>query len=454
MGYTTTFTGTFVLDKPLTLPQYQYLRQFADTRRMSRLESHPKLQKDPVRVAVGLPVGDSGQYYVGGGQEVKWRGDSIVDHNNPPASQPGLWCQWVPTIEMNGIEWDGNEKFYHSGEWLQYLVDHFLDPWDLTLDGVVRYQGEDREDTGAILCQSNQVTLQPDHEDMVVFPRTLVSHKVVVKSPKGIVPQVNHMMLNPVFTPPTSCPECRSTLLMEGQYLVCRNQDCPAQTAGMINRWVSKIGVLHCGESFVGALIDEGLVQDIADLYWVNIPDAAKVMIGDRVAGGTAALALNNLHGKKDLELYQIVGSLGIPLIGRSMAKAVQDAGLDTWEKMRAASYQSLVPILGPARAAEFQSGLCAKEPLVQRIFQAGVTVKKAAQGNLTGKSFCMTGFRDPSMEDAIARMGGNIKGSVGKGLTYLITKDPTSTSGKSQKARDLGIQCITPQEAWKIINP
>jgi hypothetical protein len=160
MGYTTTFQGQFNLDKPLTEAHAAYLKLFSETRRMARDEFKTDLLPDPLRQAVGLPVGEDGCYFVGSddvcGQD--FGHPSVVRPNDPPYRQPGLWCQWVPTEDRTGIEWDRGEKFYDYAEWLEYLIDHFLRPWGYTLNGRVRWRGEDFDDIGTLVVEDNVVS--------------------------------------------------------------------------------------------------------------------------------------------------------------------------------------------------------------------------------------------------------------------------------------------------------
>lgn len=161
MGYTTTFTGSFKLNRPLEPKHYAYLMEFAGTRRMARSERAAEKFEDKIREAVGLPIGPEGAYFVGAsGFRGLGADESIADFNSPPADQPGLWCQWVPTDDGNGIEWDGGEKFYSYGEWLLYLLGHFLRPWGYELSGTVRWQGEELDDCGKITVDGNMVSVQ------------------------------------------------------------------------------------------------------------------------------------------------------------------------------------------------------------------------------------------------------------------------------------------------------
>ena len=159
MGYTTAFVGAFTSVPALTEAQRAYLIAFAETRRMQRDEAKAAKLEDPLREAVGLPVGRDGGYFVNGqgfcGQDDD---PSVLDSNGPPEGQPGLWCQWVPNEDGTAIVWDNGEKFYHYVEWIQYIVTHFMEPWNVTLNGEVTWCGEDPYDHGKIVITNNCIT--------------------------------------------------------------------------------------------------------------------------------------------------------------------------------------------------------------------------------------------------------------------------------------------------------
>jgi hypothetical protein len=166
MGYTTEFEGKFTVDPPLRPEHAVYLRAFSDTRRMGRRPDMTKLRPDPVRVAAGIPeVGLEGGFFVGeGGFKGQGDGLDIISFNDHPIGQPGLWCQWIPSEDDTAIAWNGGEKFYNYVEWLQYIVDQFLNRWGYTLSGSVTYQGEDPEDRGAIRVVDGVVTQEAQVE--------------------------------------------------------------------------------------------------------------------------------------------------------------------------------------------------------------------------------------------------------------------------------------------------
>ena len=252
---------------------------------------------------------------------------------------------------------------------------------------------------------------------------------------------------------PTACPECSALLERDGAYLRCPAGDtCPAQVAGAVKRWISKIGVLHFGDALVDMLCETGKVETIADLYTLDPKDVAMMGMGGRMVGGTATKAFNNLHANKALPLHVFVGSLGIEHIGRSMAKTIVDAGFDSLNKMSKAKPADIaaIPGVGQTKAEAFCEGFW---DLLDRGTITGllahVTVAAKATGAFSGMSVCMTGFRDAAMGAEIEAQGGTLKGSVSKDLTILVAKEPNSTSGKAEQARKYGTEIIGVDEMW-----
>ena len=80
--------------------------------------------------------------------------------------------------------------------------------------------------------------------------------------------------------------------------------------------------------------------------------------------------------------------------------------------------------------------------------FDEGVK-KVNPNAKMTGETVCFTGVRDKELEKFIEDLDGTIGSSVSSKTTILVAKDPESTSGKAQKARDMGIRVVGLQEMW-----
>lgn len=162
MGYTTDFEGRFKFDKKLDDATYNLLQGLSETRRMKRDVS--KLPDVPNELIGVFDWGVEGEFYFNPltsdwGQE---REDSVVDFNEPPASQPGLWLKWIPTLDKLHYEWDGGEKFYNYIEWLEYVIANILEPRGYKMNGEVKWFGEDRYDVGYITITDNKLTIRGD----------------------------------------------------------------------------------------------------------------------------------------------------------------------------------------------------------------------------------------------------------------------------------------------------
>ena len=294
-----------------------------------------------------------------------------------------------------------------------------------------------------------------------------VGDKILVSRRNDVIPFVESLLIpvprddidpqdKRLLRVPGLCPSCQSSLDMVGEYLVCRSEDCPAQALGSLKRWVSKLGVLHFGEALLTAVVDAGMVSSIADLYRLQVDDVAALELDGRRVGGAAQRALDSLNAKKDIALDLFVGSLGIPLVGRKMAKLLADAGFNSLNQMALADVAQMaeVPGFGEGRAQSFREGFDARKDLMAGILAAGVTITapvvvEQTSSVMAGQAVCFTGVRDKDAEEAIVAAGGTIASGVSKNTTLLVAKDPSSPSGKAKKARDLGIEVIGQEDLW-----
>ena len=162
MGYSTDFYGSLQFNKPVAPWLVEYINKFSETRRMKRdPEKIKELFPDYGKMCFNGELGDDGEYFIGGlGFCGQTQDESVIDHNTPPKTQPGLWCQWIINEKDNCLEWDGGEKFYNYEEWLEYLIDNFFEPIGYILNGDIEWQGEEYDDLGTIHVVDNLVTTE------------------------------------------------------------------------------------------------------------------------------------------------------------------------------------------------------------------------------------------------------------------------------------------------------
>ncbi len=143
MGYTTTFRGTLELNKQLTSEDYNFLVNLNKSRRM--------------KLKVDKKYGVEGEFYVNDDLSMWGKSDKVIDNNTPPSTQPSLWCQWVPTEDRFGLEWDEGEKAYNMEDWIFYIINRYLAPRGYVVNGTVEAQGEEQGDIWAIKVEDNVV---------------------------------------------------------------------------------------------------------------------------------------------------------------------------------------------------------------------------------------------------------------------------------------------------------
>jgi len=154
------FGGALALDKELMEEQRQYLMAFSRTRRMKRDAELAKALPDPLREAVWLDIGEEGGYYVGGSTD----DESILKHSIPPIEQPSINCKWEPSISGKSIVWAGN-KFFGYIEWLEYLIEHFIEPWGREINGMIEIKNEADDVLGYIKVIKNKVEVKYEHKN-------------------------------------------------------------------------------------------------------------------------------------------------------------------------------------------------------------------------------------------------------------------------------------------------
>ncbi len=284
-----------------------------------------------------------------------------------------------------------------------------------------------------------------------------IGARVLVARANDVIPRIEELIkgTGKVAKAPTHCPECNGGTKFDGENLVCTNTaTCPAQVKGRIKNWIKELNLLEWGDTLVEKLVDSGKVKNIADLYLLKVDDIANL---DRLGEKTAKKVLDILHSNKEVPLEVFLGALSIPMIGQSTIKTIMNAGCDTLERfgqLGADQFETVAGV-GPTKAKFLADGLRHNQQLILDILANGVEIKKRAVGTLTGKSVCFTGSmknKRPVLEKMAADQGADVKGSVGKGLTYLVIADPNSTSSKAQAARKLGTKLISEEDFLDLV--
>lgn len=264
---------------------------------------------------------------------------------------------------------------------------------------------------------------------------------------------------NPIQVP-SDCPACDRPLSMEGAFLRCSALECDARTARALTYWCRTLEMDGIGEKLIEALLDEGLVKSIADLYRLTHSQITQL---DRMGDKSAYNVLDELAKTKSLNLSKFLHALGIERIGPEVATTISQhfSSLDkllVWIDEGEIEELTVIDGIGDKVANIFREGISKRRLLIEELSNI-VSVQneaKAASGILDGKSFCITGsMTKPRKEIALAikNAGGKVVGSVSANLDVLIAGEKAGS--KLAKAQSLGLEIWAESDLFtKIAEP
>jgi DNA ligase (NAD+) len=214
------------------------------------------------------------------------------------------------------------------------------------------------------------------------------------------------------------------------------------------------------GESMSAILLREGLVRDIADLYYLKDKKEQLLKL-ERMAEKSMTNILNAIEKSKDTLLARLIFALGIRHVGEEMAGILAE-NFSSIGKLADASSEELmsIPTVGPKIADSIATFFKQKEnrDIIERLRKAGVRLEeesaKPEELPLIGQEFVITGrleaFSRQQAEARIKALGGTTKDNVTQQTTYLVVgADPGS---KLARAQALGTKQLTEEEFLHLL--
>ena len=212
------------------------------------------------------------------------------------------------------------------------------------------------------------------------------------------------------------------------------------------------------GEAVVTLLIDNGLIKNVADIYYLDPSDIAKL---ERMGEKSAVNLISAINESKTRGADRLLSAFGIRQVGEKAAKNIINVYPDI-DMLFGLTAEQLAEVddIGMITAnsiVEFFSHPDTRV-LIDRLKAAGVvTVKEKVQkGNkLEGMTFVLTGTL-PTMSRAdasalIEENGGKTASSVSKKTTYVVAG--AEAGSKLTKAESLGVTVIDEEGLLKLIN-
>lgn len=210
------------------------------------------------------------------------------------------------------------------------------------------------------------------------------------------------------------------------------------------------------GEKNVEALVEAGLVNDLADIYRLTKDDLLQL---ERFADISARKLIDAIAAKKQPALERFLFGLGIRHVGAQTAIDLANH-FESIEKLSQTTIDELREVDGVGEiVAESIVAWFADEDnvtLLEKFADLGVTpqfTKKS--GSLTGQSFVITGTLQSMGRDAAAEkireLGGTFQTAVAKDTTYLVAGGKVGAS-KLKKAEQYGTKIIDEQTLLELM--
>ncbi len=300
-----------------------------------------------------------------------------------------------------------------------------------------------------------------------------IGDTVIIRKAGEIIPEVVQVLkeLRPPhsepFQMPSYCPECGSKLIRpQGEAVTrCVNSSCPAILRGSLIHWASRdaLDIRGLGEKMAILLLEQKLVQSIADLYSLNIEQIAVL---ERMGEKSAENLVTAIQNSKQQPWSRVLYGLGIRFVGNVTAKLLTE-NFPSVESLSQASVATLAGVYGVG--TEIAQSVYdwfkneANLQLIQRLQGAGLQLSTAVASpqnsqvnnpNFVGKTFVLTGtlptLTRNEAKDLIEKAGGKVTNSVSKKTDYVVVGEEAGS--KLEKAKNLGIKRLTEADLLSLI--
>jgi DNA ligase (NAD+) len=268
-----------------------------------------------------------------------------------------------------------------------------------------------------------------------------------------------------VFRFPSTCPECGAPVERDegGVYYRCTGPACPAQLKERLRFYAHRnaMDIEGLGSALIDQLVDSGLVRSIPDIYSI---DMSQILELERMGKKSAQNLLDGIATSKGRGLTRVLTGLGVRHVGEHVAELLAGAFGNIDDLMaapaeRLAQITGIGPVLAESISRFFHSTTGRK--VIEDLRAQGVKLVEDAKvkpatagGDLTGKTFVVTGTLEHYSRDEIERLikdrGGKATGSVSKKTDYVVAGE--NAGSKLEKARGLGVTVLTEQEFDRLI--
>ena len=305
-----------------------------------------------------------------------------------------------------------------------------------------------------------------------------IGDTVIVSRAGDVIPKIIKVLkeLRPghtkEFEMPKVCPVDGGKVIKDGVFYKCGNKNCGGVHKEKLYHFVSRgaFNLEGLGPKIIDRFIDEGLVNDAADIFTLKEGD---ILTLERFGKKSAENIVKEVNLKKEISLNRFIYSLGILHIGEETSVLLSDKFLSEFNNAQVKidnitdyfkniSLEELqeIPDVGPKVAQSVYSWFRESRnlKLLEKMEEVGIKIKVEKKSGKTGKlkgfSFVLTGSLETmergEAKEKIRELGGDVSESVSKKTSYVVVG--VEPGSKAEKAKKLGVKIINEKEFLTLI--
>lgn len=447
---------SIVANRPLAYYAFEVLESSSPWE--SRLEEHEAFAK------MGLPISDLVEPTTGIDEAIQYRNNILEARDDLNVEIDGV------VIKVN--DRDSQEKLGKTSSHPRWAFAYKFPPrsGETTLRDVGLQIGRtgrvtpvallDPVDVGGVTVSRASL----HNPDQIAELGVDTGDRVRVERAGDVIPQVAEVTESKSdshYTFPDTCPVCDSAIEREGPMARCTGGlSCASQKRRSIEHYTSRKGidVDGFGEKTVKQLLDAGLLDDVADLYELEVGDVKAL---DGFGEQSAQKLITALDETREPELADFITALGIREVGPTVARSLARE-FESFENLRNASEDELQAVndIGPVtvdRIQDFFNSPGNAEVLDRFLDQVDPQEVEETGGDaFEGLTIVFTGalpsYTRGEAAEIIEREGGRVTSSV-SGVTDILVVGEGAGARKQEQAEENGVDTRSGEEFEEILD-
>lgn len=304
------------------------------------------------------------------------------------------------------------------------------------------------------------------NEDEVRKLDVRLGDTVIIQKAGDVIPDIVKVLKElrtgkeKIFHMPKHCLMCETAVAREkdSPIIKCPNKKCPSRHRRSLYYFASKnaLAIDGLGPKIIDALLDNGLIQDAADIFDLKEGDLIPL---ERFAEKSAENIIKAIASRREISLARVIIALGILHVGERTAQDLAER-FGSMEKLRNTTLEEIndVENIGEVVAKsvyEWFRNENNKKFLKRLLERIKIKKEKKITGTkLKGLKFVLTGVLESMSRDKakekIKSLGGEVIESVSAKTDYIVAG--AAPGSKFDKAKRLGVKILNEREFLSMI--